>query len=144
MHARLATRVGCKYDRERVLSLFLNSVATTVAHLVSFKVGAVDALCRLSSFATVWQRPRVAVRRMECVIHVTAKVAAAMKPRTSAYEDAAAKPFRTVIARRSAAIGSLVVVTVRTFRSDSDTDADLSLRLGDCCYEAASGNGRYQ
>jgi hypothetical protein len=68
--------------------------------------------------------------RVESVIHMADEIAAAMKPRPSANEDAAAKPLRTVVTSGSAGIRSDVIVTIGTLRSDSDFDADLSLRLG--------------
>jgi hypothetical protein len=42
-----------------------------------------------------------------------------MKPRTSANEDAATKPFRAVIAVGSAVMGDVVIVAIRAIGSDS-------------------------
>jgi len=83
------------------------------------------------------------MRRVERVVYMAVEVSAAMKPWACAYEDAPGKPFRTVVARRSAAIRSLVVVAVRTFGSDPDIEANLSLRPGDCCRVAASRDGSH-
>jgi hypothetical protein len=53
-----------------------------------------------------------------------------MKPRTGTDEDATGKPFRTVVAGGSTAIRRGIIVPIRTFRGDSDVNADLSLYCG--------------
>lgn len=123
------------------LAFFLNSVATAISHFVSFEVGAIDTFVLFGSLASVWHRPGVAMRRVKRIIHVTTEVGAAMKPGARPDEDAAAKPFRTVISGGGAAIWRLIVITVGALRSDSDVEADLGLRLRYCRREAAAGNG---
>jgi hypothetical protein len=105
-------------------------VAAPVPHFIPFEVGnLIDTLCGLGSLAALWSWAFVAMFGMITVIYVAAEVIRAMKPRASTNEDAAAKPFRAVVAVRSAAIGIGVIVSVRTIRGDSDGDADLSLRF---------------
>jgi hypothetical protein len=66
---------------------------------------------------------------MVTVIHVTAESLRAVKPRAGADEYAAGKPFWAVVARRSAAVRSGVVVSIGTSRLCSDSDDDLSRRF---------------
>jgi hypothetical protein len=63
---------------------------------------------------------------METVIYVALEFTSAMKPWASANESVPAKPFWTVVAGRGTVIRSHVIVTIGTFRSYSDVEADLS------------------
>jgi hypothetical protein len=64
-----------------------------------------------------------------------------MKPRTSADEDAASKPFWAIVARWSTVIRSDVVVTIGTLGCYSDIDAHLSVCSWGDYREATSSNG---
>src|ERR1700722_5452445 len=98
-------------------------------------------MIRLGSLAALWSGAGVAVVRVIAVVYVPLEILGAVKPRACADEDATGKPFRTVIAVRSAAVGSGVVITVGTFRSDSDFEPDfLSRRLRSCGGETDSGD----
>jgi hypothetical protein len=81
---------------------------------------------------------------METIIYVTLEFVRALKPRAGTNEDTPGKPFWTVVARGSTAVRSGVIVTIRTFRSYSDSDADLSLSFGGSRHEADSSNSRYR
>lgn len=116
--------------RLRPLAFFFGYVPTPIPHLVSFEVLAIDTPCLFRSFTRFGHRALVAMGWMEMVIYVTPKVGRPMKPWASAYEDAANKPFRTVVAGRSTGVGGDVIVTVGTVGGCTDFDADLSLCLG--------------
>ena len=116
------------------LALTLRYVATSIPHFISFEMRAADTFCRLGFLATLRHLSLITVFRMEAVIDVALEFTSAMKPRACANEDVPAKPFRTVVAGWGAIIRSDVIVTIRTFRSYSDVDADLSL-----CLWCASG-----
>jgi len=104
-------------------------VAATVAYFISLEMGnVIDALIRLGFFAALRSSATVPVVRMITVVYVALKILGAMKPRASADENAAVKPFRTVIAVGSAAVGSGVVITVGTFGSYSDLETDFLRR----------------
>jgi uncharacterized membrane protein len=106
-------------------------MAPSIAHFVTFEIGSIlSVLRRLGFLATLWSCAPIAVVGMVIIIYVAAEVIAAMEPRTGADEDPAGKPFRTVVAGGGTAIGGSVIVPIRTFRDDSDVDADLSLHFG--------------
>jgi hypothetical protein len=69
---------------------------------------------------------------VEAVIYVTPKVFVTMKPRANADEDPASKPFRAVVAVRSAGVRRDVIVTVRTHRGRSNANGDLSVHFRRC------------
>jgi hypothetical protein len=84
----------------------------------------------------------ITVLWMEPVIYVALELVSAVKPRASANEDVTVKPFRTVIARGRTVVRSDVIVTIGTFGSYSDVDADLSFCFGDGSGEADSSHRR--
>ncbi len=108
----------------------LAGVPTPIPYLVSFEVLAIDTPCLFRSFTRFGHRALVARGWRDMVIYVTPKVGRPMKPWASAYEDAANKPFRTVVAGRSTGVGGDVIVTVGTVGGYPDFDADLSLCFG--------------
>jgi hypothetical protein len=112
----------------------------SVPHFVSLEVGSSDTLGRLGLLANLWQCALIAVLRMETVVHVALEAARAMKPGTGANEDVPGKPLWTVVTRRGTAIRSDVIITIGTFRSYSDGDADLSFCPRDSNREADSSN----
>src|ERR1700719_895757 len=120
--------------------LAFGCVATSIPFFISLEVGAVDALRRLGLLATIWQCALVTMLWMVTIVDVAPEFAGAMKPRARANEDFAIKPFRAVIARGSAVIRSGVVVTIGTFRGDTDIDADLRLGFRGAGRDTHSGN----
>jgi hypothetical protein len=78
---------------------------------------------------------------MEAVIYMAREFLGAMKPRSSADEDASVKPFRAVVACGSTVIRSDVIVTIRAVRGNADLDADLRLCVGRGSREADGTNG---
>jgi hypothetical protein len=70
------------------------------------------------------------VLRVKVIIDVAVEVGRTVEPWTSADEYAACKPFRAIIAIGSAAIGSRVVITVWTARSNSNVYGNLGLCFG--------------
>jgi hypothetical protein len=118
-----------------------NCVTASITHFVPFEVGnLIETLSRLGFVATVWLWALIAVLRMETVIYVALEVVSAMKPRASANEDATRKPFRSVVAVGGAVVWSDIIITVGTFRRDSDVDGYLSLCFGSSCHEADRSN----
>jgi len=106
-------------------------VAASIAHFVSFEVGnLIDRLRRFTFIANVWLCAFIAVLGIETVIYVALEVIRAMEPRASANEDTTRKPFRAVVAVRSASIRSNVIVAVRAVRGDANVNADLSPGFG--------------
>jgi hypothetical protein len=123
------------------LAFAFGYVAASIAHFVPLEVcNFVDTLSRFGSIATVWGWAVIAMLRMVAVIHVAVEAFSTVKPRASANEDAPGKPFRAVIAVRGTIVGSGIVVTVGTFRRDSDVDAHLSLCCGSSYRKADSSN----
>jgi hypothetical protein len=109
------------------LVLAAGRVAASIAHFVSFEVGnLIDRLRRFTFIANVWLCAFIAVLGIETVIYVALEVIRAMEPRASANEDTTRKPFRAVVAVRSASIRSNVIVAVRAVRGDANVNADLS------------------
>jgi hypothetical protein len=69
-------------------------VATAVAHFISFEVrNLIDALIRLGFLAALRSGSSVAVVRMVTVVYVALKIFRPVKPRASADEGSAGKPF---------------------------------------------------
>jgi hypothetical protein len=119
-----------------VLFAVAGGVAAAVAYFVSFEVrNVIDAMIRLRFLAALWSGAAVAVVRVITIVYVALKILGAVKPRACADEGSAGKPFRTVIAVRSAAVRSGVIITVGTFGSDSDFEPDFLRR------RFRSGNG---
>jgi hypothetical protein len=103
-------------------------VAASIAHFISLEVGnLIGSLGRLRFLAALRDRTFITVFRMETVIHVAMESSRAMKPRASTNEYTSRKPFRAIVAVRSTAIRSDVIVSIGTFRGCSDFYADLSL-----------------
>jgi len=88
----------------------------------------------------LWQWAFIAVLGMETVIYVALKFIRALKPRSSANEDFSVKPLWAIVARGGTVIRSDVVVTIGTFRGDSDVDVDLGLCFWGGSGEADSSN----
>ena len=124
------------------LAFGLGCVATSIPFFVSIEVRFIDTLGRVGFLTTVRHRPLVTMLRMVGVIHLAAESAGTMKPGACADEGIPVKPFGAIVARGSAALGSGVVVTVRTLGGQGDIAADLSVRCGHGCQERASGNRR--
>jgi hypothetical protein len=114
------TSTGCG------LAFVPSRVTSAVPLFVALEVALVDTLRRLCLLASVRHGAFVAVFRMKTVVYMAAEVARAMKPRACADEYAPAEPFRPVVTRGCATIGSGVIVAVGTFGSHTDIDADLS------------------
>jgi hypothetical protein len=115
-------------------------VATPIPRFVSLEVRTIDTLGRFGFLATVWRWAFISVIRMETVIHVALKFAGAMKPRASANEAVAVKPFRTVVAGGSTGVRSGVIVTIGTIGGYAYGDVHLSRRFGGCRREADPHN----
>jgi hypothetical protein len=120
--------------------LLLADVTASIAHFVAFEVlNLIETLIRIRFLAAGWLWAVIAVLGMEVVIYVAVEACRAMKPRASANEDAAGKPFGAVIAVGCAIVGRDVVIAIGTFRRCSDFNGYLSLCFGssyreaDCC-----------
>jgi hypothetical protein len=107
---------------------FADGVTVPVAHFIGFEVlNLIEMPVRIRTLTTGWPRAVIAVLRMEVIVYVAAETFRTMKPRTRADEDAAGKPLGAVVAVGSAVVGSDVIVTVGTYRRDSDLDGHLTL-----------------
>ena len=106
-------------------------MATPIAHFISLEVPGSPFPSR-GAFAVIRETAIVAVLPVISVVHMSAEIIWAMKPRAGTDEDTPTEPFRTVITIRGTAIRPGVIVTVRTRRSASDADieTDLSRCLG--------------
>jgi len=125
------------------LVLLAADVATPITHFISFEVrNLIDALRRLRFISRMWCRAFVAVFGMITVVYVALEVVRTMKPRASANEDTARKPFCAVISVWSTAVRSGVIVTVWAVwgGSNVDCDADLGLNFGSGHHQTNSGN----
>ena len=117
--------------------VFADHVAASVAHFVCFEVGHfVEVIVGSGSLAACWHRTVIAVVRMETVIYVAVEIRWAVKPGASANEDAADKPFRSVITVGGAVVRRNVVIAVGALRRDSDVHAHLSSRCGSSHHKA--------
>jgi hypothetical protein len=124
LEIRVSPRIGEK--------LFFASsyVAPSIPRFVSLEVRTIDTLGRFGFLATFWRWALISVLWMETVIHVALELTRAMKPGASANEAVSVEPLWTVVAGRSTAIRSDVIVTIGTVRGYADLDVDLSLCLG--------------
>jgi len=122
----------------------LNYVAASIAHFVPFETPGIDALFRYRFLTSSGHWAFITVLRMETVIYIAMELGSAMKPWADTNEDAATKPFWTVVARRGTRIRRNVIVTIGTLRCDPDFDADLSLCIGGGSREADCSNRSYQ
>lgn len=89
-----------------------------VSHFISSEMLGIDMSVR--SFSRSWEGTPVAMIRTEVVIHVAPEMVVAVKPRAGSNEYAAVKPFRAVIAVRSAGIRSVVIVAIWTRGCDAN------------------------
>src|SRR5258707_14329142 len=113
------------------LSVLVN-VTMSIMHFISFEMfHVVEAVFGSGSFTAIRYRTVIATPYIVVVIYMAVKTFGATKPRACAYEDAAAiKPLRAVVAVGVAAIGSLVVITIRANWCYAKADADLGLCSG--------------
>ncbi len=102
-------------------------VSTAIPHFIPLEMRMIHPPGRFRSLAASGEFAAISVLRMETVIYVTSKIRMTVEPRAGADENPVIKPFRTVVAGRSAIIGSHIIVSIRTFRSDPNRDAYLSL-----------------
>ena len=108
----------------------LHDMTPAVAGFIAFKIVGSNAPLGNGLLAGFGHGPMVAMCRMEMVVHAAMEVFRTMKPRSSANENAIYKPFRSIVAGRSAGVGGNVIVTIRTVRGHADFDADLGLSSG--------------
>ncbi len=80
--------------------------------------------------AMIGQRTVITMPRIVAVVYVTDEPTRAVKPGAGSDEDSADEPVGTVIAVRSAWVGGIVEITIRTHRRDPDVDGNLSRRYG--------------
>jgi len=124
LEIRVPPRIGEK------LFFALSYVPTSIPRFVSLEVRTIDTLGRLCFLATFWRWALVSMLWVETVIHVALEATSAMKPGASANEAVPVKPFWTIVASRSTAIRSDVIVTIGAVRGYADLDVGLSLCLG--------------
>jgi hypothetical protein len=121
--------------------LLLADVTASISYFVALEVlHFIEMPIWIGLFTTSRLRAVVAMFWMEVVVYVAVEASGAVKPGADADEDAAGKPFRTVIAVGGALVGSGVIVAVGTFRGDSDVDLHLSLSFGRRHHETDGGS----
>jgi hypothetical protein len=114
-------------------------MAAPIAYFISLETPGRSAAAS-GALAVVRRVAIIAVMRIVAVIHVAAEFIGTVKPWANADESASVKPFWTVVAIGCAAIRLGVIVTVRTRRFNSNTEADLSLSLGRTCRDEECGS----
>src|SRR3984957_19738966 len=119
-----------------VLFFVFDYVAAPVADFISFEVGILIGMLRCVRFlAAFGVRALVAVLGIEVVVHEAVEFVRAAEPRTGADENAAGKPFRAVVAVRSAIVGRRIIVAVWAIRGGCGF-AGLSAYRGGFCRQA--------
>src|ERR1700733_1857156 len=89
-----------------LLSLVFDYMAAPIAYFISLEVRILIGMLRRVSFlAAVGVRALVAVLGIEVIVHGPVEFVSAAEPRTGAHEDAGGKPFRAIVAVRSASVG---------------------------------------
>ena len=122
--------------------MFAAYMASSITHLVAMKVlHVIDVMLGLWVIAAIGIRTVVAVVGVVVIVDVAVEVFRAVVPGACTDEDAAAKPLWTIVTVGSTAIGSGVVVAVRTARRDTNCDADLGVCFGSICCKAETGDG---
>jgi len=115
----------------------------SVPNFISFEViNLVEMFCRLGLITTLWLWAGIAVFGMKAIVYMTLEVVRAMKPLSSADENATSKPFRAVVAVGSAIIWSDVIVAVGTIRCSSNLHGNLSRRFWSGCQHETSSYSR--
>ena len=115
----------------------------SVPNFISFEViNLVEMFCRLGLITTLWLWAGIAVFGMKAIVYMTLEVVRAMKPLSSADENATSKPFRAVVAVGSAIIWSDVIVAVGTIGRNSNFHSNLSCCFRSSCHHEASSNSR--
>jgi hypothetical protein len=134
-------KVTMQVPGKRLVLPAVDGMAASVTHFVALEVGdVVDTIVRFGSFSAGRSGAAVAVLRVVVVIYMSAEAFGAMEPRAHTDERSAGKPLRAIVAVGRAFIRRSVVVTVGTFRGDSNLDAHLSLGFGNGYSEADSSN----
>jgi hypothetical protein len=118
-------------------------IAAAIPLFVTFEVRGGDPTCSLGSLAPVWQRARIPVLGVICVVDVATKFPWTLKPGACSNEGVSMEPFRPVVSGWSAAEGCDVEVAVGTNRGHADVDAHLGLGRRRSSDEETGGNSGY-
>jgi len=111
--------------------VFADDVTASIPHFIRLEVcDLIEMIFRRGSLPTSRHRAVIAMIRMETIIHMAVEALGAVKPWTSANEDATCKPLRAVVTVWCAGVRRDVVIAVRTYRCDSNVDAHLGLGCG--------------
>ena len=114
-------------------------MAVTVAHFSAFEVLDVIHGTR-GVFATRRIRTVISMVGMEAGVDVAPEAFRAVEPGANSDEDAAGKPFRSVVTVGSAVEWCNVIVAIRAFWGGPDFDGDLGLGLRTGRRETESGD----
>jgi hypothetical protein len=118
-------------------------VTVSVTYFVRFEVrNPVQTLSRFRPIAASRPWAAITVLRMKTVVYMAMKTLRTVKPWAGTNENAARKPFRTIVSIRRALIRRRIVVPIRTHRRNSHFDADLSVCSRGSSCEANSSNRR--
>ena len=108
-------------------------MAMAVAHLVSMEVLGRTVPPVVRSVAMIRIFTVVAVIRPVAIVDVAMEVFRTMKPWARTDKDAIGKPLGTIVSVGSSTVRRGVVVTVRTNRGYTYSNADLGLCSGSTC-----------
>jgi hypothetical protein len=118
-------------------------VTMSITHLISLEVvHMIDPVLRTRALPTLRNGAVISMLNVKVVIYVAAEVCRAMEPRTSTNKNPAGKPLRTIVPVGRTTIGSVVIVTIRTYRRDANIDADLGICLGRTRQQTQTNNSR--
>jgi hypothetical protein len=114
-------------------------VTMPIPHFVAVEVLWSAVKIRTGFLASGGHRAMISMIGMEVVIDMATEVSGAVKPWAGADEDSSGKPLRAIVAVRSAAVGSTIVVAIRAVRGYADFNGNLGLRSGSTCRKAKTG-----
>jgi hypothetical protein len=116
-------------------------MAEPVSHFISSEiVDVVETLRRVRVITMIWHWSAISVMNIEMVVHVTAKMSWAVKPRAGTNEEAAVEPLRAVVAVGSAGIRSEVIVAIRAYGFVIESVPEHFVCVGSRRREEHSGN----
>ena len=118
-------------------------VTMPITHLISLEmIHVIDPVLRTRVLPTLRNGAMITVLNIKVVIYVAPEVRRAMEPWTSTDKNTAGKPLWTIVPVGRTTIGSVVIVTIRTYRRDANIDADLGICLGRTRQQTQTNNSR--
>jgi hypothetical protein len=81
-------------------------------------------------------RPSITMMRVVAIVYMAIKAVRTVKPRAGTDEHPTTVPIRPIIPVGGTVIRSVVVISVGTYRFNTNVDTDLSLCFGSDCHQA--------